>query len=140
STNLSGRENVFINGSILGLSEKEISERLEEITAFSELGAFIDAPVRTYSSGMRGRLGFAIAIHIDPDILVMDEVLRTGDMAFQKKAGSMLDQLRSDHKIIVVASHDMEFIRHTCTRVVWLERGEIKALGPPEDVTSAYGE
>jgi ABC-type polysaccharide/polyol phosphate transport system ATPase subunit len=139
-TNLSGRENVFINASILGLSEREISERLQSIIEFCELGEFIDAPVRTYSSGMRGRLGFAIAINIDPAILILDEVMSTGDVAFQRKAGSVLDRFRSADKIVLIASHNMEFIRKSCNHALWLDRGEVKASGSPEDVTKAYTE
>ena len=139
-TNLSGRENVFINGSLLGLTEEAIAERLGQIIEFSELGDFIDAPVRTYSTGMRGRLGFAIAINIDPDVLVLDEVLTAGDMAFQKKAGSVLERFRGHRKIVVVASHNMEFIRTTCTQALWLDHGEVRAAGNPETVTAAYAE
>jgi ABC-type polysaccharide/polyol phosphate transport system ATPase subunit len=136
--NLSGRENVFVNGSILGLSQREVAERLESIIEFSELGDFIDAPVRTYSAGMKGRLGFSIAIHIDPDVLLLDEVLTVGDAAFREKAGSILDRLRSDRKIVVIASHSMSLIEEKCTRAIWLHAGEIRMEGGPSEVVRAY--
>jgi ABC-type polysaccharide/polyol phosphate transport system ATPase subunit len=135
---LSGRENIFLNGSILGLSQREIARRNDEILAFSELEQFIDAPVRTYSAGMRGRLGFSIAVHIDPDVLVLDEVLATGDAAFRAKTGTILERLRGEHKIIVIASHSMDVICESCTRALWLDAGQIRMDGAPADVTKAY--
>ena len=138
NAHLSGRENVFLNGSILGLSEREINARLDQIIAFSELGEFIDAPVRTYSAGMRGRLGFSIAIHIDPDILILDEVLTVGDDYFQKKAGSILDRFRQANKTVIIASHSMDLIRKVSTRAVWLDLGRVRMVGDPSDVTRAY--
>lgn len=136
--NLSGRENVFINGSMLGLSRQQLAERLDRIVEFSELGDFIDAPVRTYSAGMRGRLGFSIAIHIDPDILLLDEVLSVGDAAFREKAGSILDRFRAAHKTVVVASHSMKLVEEQCTRAIWLDAGEIRMDGDPAAVIEAY--
>ncbi|HWL94733.1 MAG TPA: ABC transporter ATP-binding protein [Phycisphaerae bacterium] len=138
NAHLSGRENVFLNGSILGMPQRDIAKRLDQIIAFSELGEFIDAPVRTYSAGMRGRLGFSIAIHIDPDILILDEVLTVGDDHFQKKAGSILDRFRESNKTVVIASHSMSLIRRVATRAIWLEKGEIRMAGDPTDVTRAY--
>lgn len=140
NANLSGRENIFINGSILGFSQREINERLEKIIAFSELGEFIDAPVRTYSAGMKGRLGFSIAVHIDPDVLLLDEVLTVGDAAFREKAGSILDRFRSEHKTVVVANHNMNFIEQTCTKALWLDEGRVRMCGDPKEVTQAYRE
>jgi ABC-type polysaccharide/polyol phosphate transport system ATPase subunit len=137
---LSGRENIYLNGSILGLSQQTISERLDQIVEFSELGKFIDAPVRTYSAGMKGRLGFSIAVHIDPDILLLDEVLGVGDAGFRAKAGSILDRFQSEHKIVVLASHSMDLIRNQCTRALWLDEGTIRMQGEPEAVTAAYME
>jgi ABC-type polysaccharide/polyol phosphate transport system ATPase subunit len=136
--NLSGRENVFINGSILGLSQREIEQRLDRIIEFSELGKFIDAPVRTYSAGMKGRLGFSIAVHIDPDVLLLDEVLTVGDAAFRAKSGSILDRFRDEKKTVIIASHSMELIRTKCTQAVWLDAGTIRMNGTPEEVTAAY--
>ncbi len=138
NANLSGRENVYLNGSILGLSEREIDERLERIVAFSELGEFIHAPVRTYSAGMRGRLGFSIAIHIDPDVLILDEVLSVGDAYFRAKAGSIVDRFQQENKTVVIASHSMDLIRKSCTHAAWLDAGVIRMSGTPTDVTRAY--
>jgi ABC-2 type transport system ATP-binding protein len=138
NSTLSGRENVYLNGSILGLSRRAIDERLDAIIEMSELGDFINAPVRTYSAGMKGRLGFSIAVHIDPDVLMLDEVLGVGDAGFRAKAGSILEHLRSENKTIVIASHDMNLIRTQCDRAVWLEKGEIRMEGSPADVTDAY--
>lgn len=136
--NLSGRENIFLNGSILGLRQREIASRLDGIIDFSELGNFIDAPVRTYSAGMKGRLGFAIAVNIDPDVLLLDEVLTVGDAAFRAKAGSILDEFRSQNKTVVIATHSMHLARTTCNRAVWIDRGEVRLDGDPETVTDAY--
>ncbi len=136
--NLSGRENVFINGSILGMSRREIEQRMGEIVAFSELEEFIDAPVRTYSAGMRGRLGFSIAIHIDPDVLLLDEVLSVGDASFREKSGSILDRFRAANKTVIIASHSMKLIQERCTRALWLDKGRIRLDGTPEAVVSAY--
>ena len=138
--NLSGRENVFINGSMLGLTQAEVKSRLQKIIDFSELGDFIDAPVRTYSAGMKGRLGFSIAIHIDPDILLLDEVLTVGDAAFREKAGSILDRFAEANKTVVIASHSMDLIRQRCTRAIWLDRGTIIMEGEPEAVCDAYAQ
>jgi ABC-type polysaccharide/polyol phosphate transport system ATPase subunit len=136
--NLSGRENIYLNGSILGLRRRDIDERFRDIVEFSELGQFIDAPVRTYSAGMRGRLGFSIAIHIDPDVLLVDEVLSVGDSAFRAKAGSILDRFRSDQKTVVIATHSMNLVREACNKAIWLHDGEIRAAGEPEEVVAAY--
>jgi ABC-type polysaccharide/polyol phosphate transport system ATPase subunit len=136
--NLSGRENVYLNGSILGLHRREIDNRFQDIVEFSELGRFIDAPVRTYSAGMKGRLGFSIAIHIDPDILLLDEVLSVGDSAFRAKAGSILDRFRSDQKTVILATHSMELVCNACTKAVWLDQGQIRMQGDPQTVADAY--
>lgn len=136
--NLSGRENIYLNGSILGLSRRAIDERFDDIVEFSELGQFIDAPVRTYSAGMRSRLGFSIAIHIDPDVLLVDEVLSVGDSAFRAKAGSILDRFRSDQKTVVLATHNMNLVREVCNKAIWLHDGEIRAAGTPDEVVTAY--
>lgn len=135
---LSGRENIYLNGSILGLPEREIAQRLDQIIAFSELGEFIDAPVRTYSAGMRGRLGFSIAVNIDPDVLILDEVLTVGDDYFQKKAGSILDRFQKANKTVVIASHSMDLIRQVATRAIWIDEGRIRMSGETTPVTRAY--
>ena len=135
---LSGRENIYLNGSILGLSRRKIDERIDQIVEFSELGQFIDAPVRTYSAGKKGRLGFSIAVNIDPDVLLLDEVLSVGDAAFRTKAGSILDRFRGENKTVVIASHSMDLIKRSCTRAVWLDRGRIRMEGDPSEVAQAY--
>lgn len=136
--NLSGRENVFINGSILGLSQSGVAEKMEKIIEFSELHDFIDAPVRTYSAGMKGRLGFSIAVHIEPDVLLLDEVLTVGDAAFRAKAGSILDRFRSERKTVIIASHNMDLIRSKCSKAVWLDAGVVRMEGDPNEVATAY--
>lgn len=138
--NLSGRENIYLNGSILGLSRRQIDERLDRIIDFSELGDFIDAPVRTYSAGMRGRLGFSIAVNIDPDVLILDEVLSVGDAYFRDKAGSIIDGLHNANKTVIVASHSMDLIRKVSTRVIWIDGGHIRMEGTSANVTHAYVE
>ena len=136
--NLSGRENVLVNGSILGLSQTEVAERIHDIIEFSELGDFIDAPVRTYSSGMKGRLGFSIAIHIDPDVLLLDEILTVGDASFRAKAGSILDRFRGSNKTVIIASHSMGLIQKRCTRAIWIDKGIVRMDGDPSEVAKAY--
>lgn len=135
---LTGRENIFLNASILGFQRREIQERLGEIVAFSELERFIDIPVKHYSSGMLMRLGFAIAIHVDPDILLTDEVLAVGDEAFQRKCLEKIGQLQQAGKTILFVSHSMDAIRSLCTRVLWLHEGQVQAIGDPEQVVDAY--
>ena len=135
---LSGRENVFLNGAVLGIARARIAEKIDEVIAFSDLADFIDAPVRTYSAGMRARLGFSVALLVDPEVVILDEILRVGDAAFREKAGSILDRFRAGGKSIVLASHSMEIVRRHCDRVLWLDRGRICAEGPPEEIISAY--
>lgn len=135
---LSGRENIFLNGSILGLCRREIESRIDEIVDFSGLGDFIDAPVRTYSAGMKGRLGFAVAANIQPDILLLDEALSAGDAEFRAKAGAIVDRFSDDDKIVIITSHNIPIIEQLCTRVVWLERGRVQMEGEPAEVTRAY--
>jgi len=138
NANLSGRENIFLNGTLLGLRRQVLKERMDEIIEFSELGDFIHAPVRTYSTGMRSRLGFAIAVHVDPDVLILDEVLRAGDAHFQAKAGSLLERFKRKDKTIVIASHSMELVRDSCSRAIWMDQGEIRAAGEPKQVAAEY--
>lgn len=137
---LSGRENIYLSGSILGLSRNEIEGRLEDIITFSELERFIDGPVKHYSSGMHMRLGFSIAVHLDPDILLIDEVLAVGDAEFQLKCLDRIAQLRWRGVTIVLVSHNLGMIETLCDRAVWLEEGEIRAQGRPLDVLMAYRE
>ncbi len=135
---LSGRENVFLNGSLMGLSRREMDRRLEAIVAFSEIERFIDMPIKHYSSGMRMRLGFATAIHVDPDILLIDEVLAVGDQAFQNKCRDRIAELRKAGVTIVLVSHSIQAIRDLCQRTLWLEGGRVQAYGPTDDVVEAY--
>ncbi len=135
---LTGRENVFLNGSILGLSRKEISKRFNDIVAFSELEQFIDSPVKTYSSGMYVRLGFAVATNVDPDVLLIDEILAVGDEAFQRKSLDKLYELKKQKKTIIVVSHALSSIAEICDEAIWLDKGEIKAAGKARKVVATY--
>ena len=137
-TALSGRENVFISGSLLGLSKKEIKDRMDEIEEFAELGGFMDEPVRIYSSGMRSRLGFAVATAVKPDILILDEVMATGDKAFRDKAMQRMRAMRNLARSIIVVSHNPGQLRKLSTRVLWLEKGQMIMLGEPKEVLNAY--
>ena len=137
---LSGRENIYTNASIFGLSRKEIDSRLEEIIAFSELEEFIDHPVRTYSSGMYMRLAFAVAINVDADILLIDEILAVGDAAFQAKCFTKLQEIKGKGTTIVIVSHSMSQLEQICGRSIWLENGVIRKDGPPRDVHPYYME
>jgi lipopolysaccharide transport system ATP-binding protein len=135
---LTGRENVIINGVILGLSKAEMRARMGDIIAFAELGEFIDYPVRTYSSGMYARLGFAVAMHVDPDILLIDEVLSVGDANFTAKCQKALNGFKAAGKSIVVVSHDLGTIATWCDEAIWLERGRLQQRGPAAEVVGAY--
>ncbi len=135
---LTGRENVFVNGALLGLRQKDITEKMSEIVDFAEIGEFIDEPVRTYSAGMRSRLGFAIATVVKPDILILDEVMSTGDAAFRRKADKRMASMREQIKTIVMVSHNSNTIRRMCARVIWLDKGELMMDGAPEDVLPLY--
>lgn len=133
-----GRENIFIRGALLGLRRKEIENRFDEIVDFSELGSFVDMPVRTYSSGMHLRLAFAVATIIRPEILLMDEWLSVGDASFNAKAESRLTELVQSSRILVIASHSRELIEKTCNRALWFEHGRLKMDATPQEVCRAY--
>lgn len=135
---LTGRENIFLNGAILGFSRKNIADRLESIMEFSGIGEFIDAPIRTYSSGMVARLGFAIATDIQPDILIIDEILAVGDTDFQKKSAKRILQYHTDGSTILVVSHNLDSIKNLCNHVIWLEHGLVKNTGPVDDILNQY--
>ena len=134
----SGRENVYVNGIILGLTRKDIRERFDAIVDFAEVGKFIDAPVRTYSSGMYMRLAFSVAVHVDPDILLVDEVLAVGDAAFVAKCLDKMNDFKKQGKTIILAGHDLTLIEQWCDRAVLLEGGRVTAHGFPPDVVAAY--
>jgi len=134
----SGRENIYFNASIFGLTRKEIDNRLEDIIEFSELRPFIDNPVRTYSSGMFMRLAFAVAINVDADILLIDEILSVGDEHFQNKCFEKMKELREKGKTMVFVTHSMESVKKLCDRAIWLYNGEIAKDGNTEEVINAY--
>ena len=133
-----GRENIFIRGALLGLRRKEIEKRFDEIVEFSDLGSFVDMPVRTYSSGMHLRLAFAVATIIRPEILLMDEWLSVGDAAFNAKAEARLTELVQSSRILVLASHSRELIEKTCNRALWFEHGKLKLDSDPITVCKMY--
>lgn len=135
---LTGRENIVLNGVLLGLRRAEVAERLDSIIDFSEMGDSLDQPLRTYSSGMIARLGFAVAAHLDPDVLLIDEILAVGDEHFQAKCRSTIAAFRDRGVTIVLVSHGLEDVRRLCHRVLWLERGRVRALGDPGAVIEAY--
>ena len=135
---LTGIENIYFNGVILGLTRKEVQDRLPKIIEFSELGDAIGAPVRTYSSGMMARLGFAIAIHVDADILIVDEVLAVGDQKFEQKCLERVKSFRDAGGSILLVSHQLETVKMFADRCAWLEDGLVKQIGTPEDVIRAY--
>jgi len=134
----SGRENIFLRGALLGLSKAQVSEKFNEIVEFSELGEFIEMPMRTYSSGMQLRLAFAVSTIVRPEILLMDEWLSVGDEGFKAKASERLSRVVDASKILVLASHSRELLEKVTTKVLWLEHGEAKMLGPSEEVLSSY--
>jgi len=135
---LSGRENILLNAAFLGIPRKEIGRRMEAITEFADLGEFIDQPIRFYSNGMRSRLGFAIATSLDPEILVLDEVLSVGDRAFRAKSQARIESMMARSRLIVIVSHATSFLRKVCTHCLWLDRGRVRRFGPAAEVLDAY--
>jgi len=135
---LTGRENIFLNGAILGYSEQFLKEKYDEIVAFSELGKFIDVPLRNYSSGMVVRLAFSIATVVNPDILIVDEILAVGDAEFQEKSKARMKELMSGGTTVLFVSHSLEQIREMCDRVLWLDHGQVKMYGDVNAVCDAY--
>jgi ABC-type polysaccharide/polyol phosphate transport system ATPase subunit len=135
---LSGRENIFLNGAILGMTNKQIEDRYNDIVEFSELGRFIDTPVKNYSSGMTVRLGFSIAINVDPEILIIDEVLAVGDENFQQKCREKIEDFRQRGKTIILVSHGLSDVANICDQVAWLDKGQLQMVGPAVDVVSKY--
>ena len=135
---ISGRENVFINGIMLGLTKREITRRFDEIVEFAELEDFIEAPVKTYSSGMYMRLGFAVAIHVDPDVLLIDEVLAVGDEAFTHKCLDKFAEFRRRGKTVLLVTHSLGLVERFCDEVLWLDAGRVQAAGDPRRVVGAY--
>ena len=135
---LTGRENVFLNGAILGFSNAQMEEKFNRIVDFAELWDFIDAPLRTYSSGMVARLGFAVATDVDPDILILDEVLSVGDTAFQKKSAERIQSFRAHGATILFVSHDLAAVEAMCDRAFWLDHGKVVAEGSVSSVLYRY--
>lgn len=135
---LSGTENIYLNGILIGLREKEIDRLLDSIIDFSELGEFIDMPVKTYSSGMYARLGFSIAVNVKQDILLIDEVLGAGDAKFKQKSQKKMEELLTSGQTIVLVSHSMDVIRRFANKVIWLDKGKVIAQGEPEEVVNQY--
>jgi len=135
---LTGRENVYLNGSILGMTRDEVDRRFNDIIEFAEVERFLDTPIKRYSSGMRLRLGFAVAAHLDPDVLLVDEVLAVGDASFQKKCLGQMDELRRGKRTILFVSHNMAAVETLCSRAIWIDGGRIREDGPVGEVISHY--
>jgi lipopolysaccharide transport system ATP-binding protein len=135
---LSGRENIYLNGSILGMSKKEIDSKFDEIVDFSGVEQFLDQPVKNYSSGMYVRLGFSIAINVDPDILVVDEVLSVGDEGFQRKSFAKFLDFKKRGKTIIMVTHTMPVVEEICDSVTWIEKGVLQEVGKAKDVVASY--
>ena len=135
---LSGRENIVLGGLAAGLSRKEIEHRYEEIAGFADLGEFIDLPMRTYSSGMHGRLAFSVAVHMDPDILLIDEALSAGDATFKQKAAAKMKELVTTARTMFLVSHALKSVQDLCDTVVWLHKGRLMMKGEPREVVVAY--
>jgi ABC-type polysaccharide/polyol phosphate transport system ATPase subunit len=135
---LTARENIFLNAAVLGYSEKFIKEKFEEIVDFSELREFLDVPVKNFSSGMTARLAFSIATVVDPEILIVDEILSVGDINFQEKSRKKMEEMIKGGTTVLFVSHSLDTIKSICTRAVWLEQGNIKMIGDPKEICDAY--
>jgi ABC-type polysaccharide/polyol phosphate transport system ATPase subunit len=135
---LSGRENVILGGLASGLSRDEINDKFNEIATFADLGDFIDLPTRTYSSGMNSRLAFSVAVHMDPDILLIDEALSAGDAAFKKKARTKMEELMESARTMLVVSHGLGTIKEICNDAIWLDHGRLVTRGKPDEIVDAY--
>jgi len=138
NNNLSGRENIVLGGLATGLTRAEVEERADEVAEWTELGEFIDMPMRTYSSGMSARVGFSVAVHMKPDILMIDEALSTGDAKFREKANAKMGELRDSARAMFLVSHGLNSIKEMCTEAIWLNKGELMMRGEPEEVIDAY--
>ena len=135
---LSGRENIILGGLASGLSRRDVEERADEVAEWTELGDFIDMPMQTYSSGMSARVGFSVAVHMKPDILMIDEALSTGDAHFREKATAKMAELRESARAMFVVSHGLDSIKEMCNEAMWLDRGKLMMRGEPADVVDAY--
>lgn len=137
-SNATGKENIFLNGAILGFSKKEMAKKYDSIVEFSELGDFMNVPIKNYSSGMMARLGFSIAVDVKPDILIVDEILAVGDAPFQKKCRTRIKQLQDSGTTFIVVSHSMETLKSLCQKAIWLKDGKIELSGSVAEVSSSY--
>lgn len=137
---LTGRENVYLNGAILGMKKKEIDKKFDEIVEFAEVGKFLDTPIKRYSTGMYVRLAFSVAVHVEPDILLMDEILAVGDVAFQKKCLKKMEDLAKGGRTVLFVSHNMLAVRSLCKSAIWIEKGQIKQKGNVNEVVRNYEE
>jgi len=135
---LTGRENIVLNGAIMGLSDADMARKMESIIDFADLGPFIDSPIKTYSSGMYMRLGFAIAVHVDADILLIDDILAVGDAAFHHKCSAWLQQIQQNGTALLIVSHTLSVLSTLCNRVIWLDQGRVMAEGHPIEVLQQY--
>jgi lipopolysaccharide transport system ATP-binding protein len=135
---LTGRENIFLNGSILGMKRREIARKLDEIVAFADIEQFLDTPIKRYSSGMRLRLGFAVAAHLEPDVLLVDEVLAVGDVGFQKKCLQAMDNLHDGGRTVIFVSHNLAAVENLCPRAIWIDRGRVRADGEARSIIQDY--
>ncbi|WP_035187446.1 ABC transporter ATP-binding protein [Alteribacter aurantiacus] len=135
---LTGRENVYLNGMMIGIEKQKIEESIEDIHEFSGLGEFLDRPMKTYSSGMKARLGFSVAAFLEPEILILDEALNTGDAAFGKKAADKMKELVSKAKMVILVTHSLRYARRNCDRLIWLDKGAIRDVGEPKDILKKY--
>ncbi|WP_024528595.1 ABC transporter ATP-binding protein [Serratia fonticola] len=137
---LTGRENIRLNATLLGLRKKELNQRIGKIIEFSELGEFIDEPIRVYSSGMLAKLGFSVITQVDPDVLIIDEVLAVGDLAFQNKCINTINEFKARGATILFVSHSMADVRKVCDKVIWIENHRLKMMGDAETITNAFKE
>jgi len=135
---LTGRENIYLNGAILGMGRREIGRKFDEIVAFAEVAEFLETPLKHYSSGMQTRLAFAVAAHLEPEILLVDEVLAVGDLAFQKKCLGKMDEVARDGRTIIFVSHQMNQVRRLCARVIWIDAGRLRMDGATAEIVSSY--
>jgi ABC-type polysaccharide/polyol phosphate transport system ATPase subunit len=135
---LTGRENIYLNATLLGHSRQEVDRKIDSIIEFADIGEFLESPLRTYSSGMQARLGFAVATAWQPDILILDEVLSVGDTAFQEKCINRMNNFQQSGATVLLVSHDIKQVRSICERAMWLDHGEIKAIGPVDEICDSY--
>ncbi|WP_156324015.1 ATP-binding cassette domain-containing protein [Bacillus sp. JCM 19034] len=135
---LTGRENVYLNGMMLGIDKEKIAEYIDEIQQFADLGDFLDQPMKYYSSGMKARLGFSVASHMEPEVLILDEALNTGDREFSQKAAQKMRELVQKAKMVILVTHSLKYAKRNCDRLIWLDKGVIRAVGDPTEVVEQY--